>query len=119
MYLCTAFCFAIVLLFSNHSWIEYPNHTWIAIGGQILFSTLLGHSLISYLMKYLNVTLMSTGKLAEPVMATIVASFIFQEPLSGYVGLAFALTAFSLCLLFWPFKKSSASSAGPLNKMDG
>lgn len=109
MYLSTALCFAIVLLLSDKSWISYPAQTWYAIGGQIIFSTLLGHSLIAYLMKYLNVTLMSTGKLAEPVMATIVASFIFHEKLSIQIGIAFILTALSLVLLFWPFKKSKTS----------
>ena len=114
MYLSTAACFAVMLMFSNKSWIDYPAHTWIAIGGQVIFSTLLGHSLIAYLMRFLNVTLMSTGKLAEPVMATLVASVVFQEKLSNYVGVAFALTALSLFLLFWPFKKSKAPSTEPL-----
>lgn len=114
MYLSTAACFALMLLLSNKSWIDYPAHTWVAITGQVIFSTLLGHSLIAYLMRFLNVTLMTTGKLAEPVMATIVASFVFQEKLSNYVGFAFTLTALSLCLLFWPFKKSKAPETEPL-----
>lgn len=108
MYLSTAVCFALVVILSNKSWIHYPSHTWLAIGGQVIFSTLLGHSLIAYLMRYLNVTLMSTGKLAEPVMASIVASVVFQEELSSYVFFAFVFTAVSLYLLFWP-KKFKAS----------
>lgn len=119
MYTCTAVCFAVVLLFSNHSWIAYPSKTWIAIAGQVIFSTLLGHALISYLMKFLNVTLMSTGKLAEPVLASIVASFVFGEKLTSYIGLAFFFTALSLCLLFWPLKKSRVPSIEPLNKTVG
>lgn len=119
MYLSTAACFALMLLLSNHSWIDYPLKTWLAIAGQVIFSTLLGHSLISYLMRFLNVTLMTTGKLAEPVMATLVASVVFHEELSGYLGVAFVLTAISLCLLFWPFKKSRTSSRGPLNNTEG
>ncbi len=109
MYLCTAICFGLMLALSHHSWTNYPLNTWQGIGGQILFSTLLGHSLIAFLMRYLNITLMTTGKLAEPVFASIVASFVFAEPLTGYVGLAFFLTACSLVILFWPFKKSKAS----------
>ncbi len=119
MYMCTAVCFAVVLIFSNHSWIDYPSKTWVAIGGQVIFSTLLGHALISYLMKFLNVTLLSTGKLAEPVLASIVASFVFAEKLTSYIGLAFVFTALALCLLFWPFKKSRVSSIEPLNKTEG
>ncbi len=119
MYLSTAVFFAVLLFASQKSWTGYPINTWLAIAGQVFFSTLLGHALISYLMKYLNVTLMTTGKLAEPVMASIVASFAFNEKLSNYVGLAFLLTAVSLYLLFWPFKKSSVSSTEPLNKTTG
>jgi drug/metabolite transporter (DMT)-like permease len=114
MYLTTALCFAVVLFANGSSWIHYPQKTWLAIGGQVLFSTILGHAMISYLMRYLNVTMMSTGKLAEPVMASVMASFIFHEELNLYVGFAFALTAFSLILLFWPIKKAHASSADPL-----
>jgi drug/metabolite transporter (DMT)-like permease len=114
MYMSTALCFAVLLLFSNNSWVDYPPHTWLAILGQVVFSTLLGHSLIAYLMRFMNVTLMSTGKLAEPVMASIVASFVFQETINTYVGFAFVLTALSLFLLFWPFKKSKAPETEPL-----
>ncbi len=119
MYLSTACFFALVLFFSDNSWTDYKSNTWLAIAGQVLFSTLLGHALISYLMKYLNVTLMTTGKLTEPVMASIVASFVFQERINGYVGFAFVLTVFSLFLLFWPFKKSRVSSTEPLKRTLG
>lgn len=106
MYLSAALFFGLNLAISNHSWTDYPAKTWLAILGQVLFSTLLGHSLIAYLMRHLNVTLMTTGKLAEPVMASIVASFVFNETLSSQVGFAFALTALSLLVLFWRTKKS-------------
>ncbi len=102
MYLAATGFFAVNLLVTGHPWTGYPLHSWIAILGQVVFSTLLGHSLIAYLMQHLNVTLMTTGKLAEPVMASIVASFIFKESLSSQVGLAFGLTAAALLVLFWP-----------------
>ena len=109
MYLCTAACFAVLLALTHKSWIDYPSNTWLAILGQIIFPTLLGHSLIAYLMRHLHVTLMTTGKLSEPVMASIVASFVFNEQLTVYVGFAFLLTACALGILFWPRKKAKAS----------
>jgi drug/metabolite transporter (DMT)-like permease len=101
MYLSATLCFAVNLIISGHPWWGYSLQAWEGIGCQIIFSTLLGHSLIAYLMRHLNVTLMTTGKLAEPVLATIVASFMFGEPFSAAVGISFALTAFSIVILFW------------------
>lgn len=113
MYLVAAAFFAGVVLLRGLPWFEYPARTWQGIGAQILFPTLLGHSLIAYLMRHLNVTLMTTGKLSEPVMAAIVASFVFQEPLTPNVLVAFLLTGAALVLLLAPLKASKASSGGP------
>ncbi len=115
MYIITAGFFAVSVFFQNYSWTHYPRHTWEGIIAQVLFPTLLGHSLIAYLMKHLNVTMMTTGKLAEPVMAAVVASFLFDEKLGSYVVVAFSLTTLALLLLLMPAKKSKASAVEPLN----
>lgn len=114
MYLTTCVFFGAVVLLTGISWTDYPSNTWQGIWGQVIFSTLLGHSLIAYLMRHMNVTLMTTGKLSEPVMAAIVASFVFDEPLTSYVFWAFCLTGAGLFLILAPFKTSKASSVDPL-----
>lgn len=114
MYLTTCVFFGLVVLGRDLSWTDYPSNTWIGITGQVLFPTLLGHSMIAYLMRHMNVTLMTTGKLSEPVMAALVASFVFDEPLTSHVFWAFLLTGVGLFLILAPFKTSKASSADPL-----
>lgn len=114
MYLVTAGFFGALVLVQGISWTDYPANTWQGIMAQVIFPTLLGHSLIAYLMKHLNVTMMTTGKLSEPVMAAIVASFVFNEALTSHLFYAFCLTGAALFLLLAPFKRSKASSVGPL-----
>lgn len=109
MYLFCAAFFFITMATTQDNWIHYPQNTWLGIFGQVIFSTLLGHSLISYLMKHLDVTWMATGKLSEPIMATLVAYWTFGETVSIYGSFAFILTGASLFLLLTSNRKLKAS----------
>jgi drug/metabolite transporter (DMT)-like permease len=113
MYLCTAFCFFITLALRQDNWIDYPLNTWVGIGAQIIFPTLMGHALISYLMKHLDPPWMATGKLVEPLLATGVAAFLFNERVSVQSMGAFLLTGLALILFFSSSKKACAASGGP------
>ena len=44
-----------------------------------VFSTLLGHSVFAWCLKYLNPSFVSASKLCEPVVAAIMAGFLFGE----------------------------------------
>lgn len=44
-----------------------------------IFSTLLGHSIFSWCLKYLSPSFVSASKLCEPVVASVFAVFLFQE----------------------------------------
>ncbi len=44
-----------------------------------LFSTILGHSIFSWCLKYLSPSFVSASKLCEPVVAAILAGFLFGE----------------------------------------
>lgn len=109
MYLFCAAFFFLTMAINQNNWIHYPQNTWIGISGQVIFSTLLGHALISYLMKHLDVTWMATGKLSEPIMAAMVAYWTFGETISIYGSLAFVLTGASLFLLLTSSRHSKAS----------
>lgn len=105
MYFCGFVCFFLTMSITQNNWIHHPQEAWLGILGQVIFSTLLGHSMISYLMKYLDVTWMATGKLSEPIMASVVAYFVFQETISIQAFVAFTLTGASLFLLLISNKK--------------
>ena len=51
------------------------------IGGFLLavFSTILGHSIFSWCLKYFSPSFVSASKLCEPVVAAILAGFLFLE----------------------------------------
>ncbi|MFN9068786.1 MAG: DMT family transporter [Bdellovibrionales bacterium] len=114
MYLCTALFFFMTMALRQDNWTHYPINTWIGIGAQILFPTLLGHALISYLMKHLDPTWMASGKLIEPILATGVATFLFNEQISAQSVGAFLLTGVALILFFSSSKKARAASGEPL-----
>ncbi len=44
-----------------------------------LFSTILGHSIFSWCLKYFSPAFVSASKLAEPVVAAVIAAFLFRE----------------------------------------
>jgi len=44
-----------------------------------IFSTILGHSVFSWCLKYFSPSFVSASKLCEPVVAAILAVFLFQE----------------------------------------
>jgi len=50
----------------------------------------------------MNLAFMTCGKLIEPVIASIIAYYLFSEQLGSLAFFAFALTGFSVVLLFWP-----------------
>ncbi len=47
-----------------------------------LFSTILGHSIFSWCLKYFSPAFVSASKLAEPVVAAVIAAFLFREILT-------------------------------------
>ncbi len=76
--------------------------SWLAVFGLVLLPTLLGHLSFSYLMNFMNLSLMSCGKLIEPVLASIIAFYLFGEVLSAQAIIAFFFTASALVVLFLP-----------------
>lgn len=99
-YFLASLLFGIVAYSQDNSFLDYPKITWYAILGTVIFPTLLGHVLFSYLMTKMNLNLMSCGKLIEPVLASLVAFFIFQESLSQNTYIAFAFTSSAILILF-------------------
>lgn len=83
-------------------WLGYPTKTWLAIAGTVLIPTLLGHVLISHILKYFNINWISCGKLTEPLFSSLVAYFAFGETLNLITIIAFSFTASSILVLISP-----------------
>ena len=101
-YTVCAICFAFVALTTRNNFVGYDDVSWLAVAGLILLPTFLGHFTLTYLVNYMNMTVLSCGKLLEPVFAAIMAYFLFHETLQMEAWLSFALTAISVLILFAP-----------------
>jgi drug/metabolite transporter (DMT)-like permease len=105
IYLLTGVFFAAALTFSSQDLSEVSSLSWLCILLIILLPTLLGHSLLSYLVKRMNVSLMTCGKLIEPAIASTFAYLVFKEGIGNKALLAFSLTAVSILILFLPWDR--------------
>ena len=101
-YTVCAICFGLTCLYSGASFTGYDPVSWWAVAGLILLPTFLGHFSLTYLVHYMNINVMSCGKLLEPIFAAIIAYFLFRETLSVEAWWAFSLTALSVLILFAP-----------------
>ncbi len=106
-YLVCAVFFGFIVIGTKHEWIGYNSISWISVVGLVFLPTLLGHLTFTYLVKYMKLSLMSCGKLLEPLIASFLAYFIFHEVLKPEAWVAFSMTALSVLILFWP-RKSEA-----------
>lgn len=80
----------------------YDPLSWYAVAGLVILPTFVGHFSMTYLVRHMDLTLMSCGKLIEPVLASIMAYYMFHEFLNPYAWIAFTLTATAVLVLFGP-----------------
>lgn len=78
------YCFAaltilITNLFVGHPLVVTAPREYILFLGMAIFPTLLGHSLFNWSLKYVSATYISMAILLEPILASILAIFIFSE----------------------------------------
>jgi drug/metabolite transporter (DMT)-like permease len=83
-YAVVTYGFAAVLLApfcisENASFTGYPAGTWWAIAGLIVGPQLLGHTVINFVLADIDATTVSMSVMAEPVVATVLAYFLFSE----------------------------------------
>jgi drug/metabolite transporter (DMT)-like permease len=97
-----ALCFAMCIGVTGAPVTGYDSVSWFAVAGLVLLPTFFGHLSMTYLVHHMNLSLMTCGKLAEPIMATVIAWFVFGENLNPNAPYAFALTATSVAILFAP-----------------
>ena len=101
-YSLTAVLFGVSGWLAEKSFTTYGPITWEAILLSVLFPTLLGHVLFSYLMKRMNLNFMSCGKLLEPALSAVLAFLVFQEKLTPDAVGAFFFTTLAVLILFLP-----------------
>ncbi|MFZ3230349.1 MAG: DMT family transporter [Pseudobdellovibrio sp.] len=101
-YLTCSIFFFLTTLATGKSFIGYSDVSWFSVIGQVLIPTFLGHFAFTYLVQHMDLSLMTCGKLIEPIFGSIIAYYLFKEILQPEAYLAFALTSLSLIVLFAP-----------------
>jgi drug/metabolite transporter (DMT)-like permease len=108
MYFFASLIFAIICFFQNSEVLHLNSQAWLAFLAIIIFPTLMGHAVFTWLMKYLDLNLMACGKLLEPVLAAVIAAIVFSENPDQATYTAFSFTTCALLILFLPeLKKKS------------
>jgi drug/metabolite transporter (DMT)-like permease len=97
-----AICFATTVFITQKDFIRYTQISWVSVAGLVLLPTFLGHLSFTYLVKTMDLTLMSCGKLIEPLFAAVIAYYVFHEVLNEDSWIAFTLTSISILILFGP-----------------
>ena len=83
-------CAAVLVVTCFARGYQLLNYGWSAVTvGALLavFSTILGHSIFSWCLKYFSPAFVSASKLCEPVVAAVLAGFLFGE-LPGWLQIA-------------------------------
>ena len=75
---CTLTLIIAALVTSTPLWGYGSQSVWVGLLLSI-FSTLLGHSIFSWCLKYLSPAFVSTSKLCEPIVAALFAAILFGE----------------------------------------
>lgn len=81
-YFASAVFLFFVVIFTNTPLTGYPLYTWINILGLTLISTMLGHVVFMWLLKWFSASVVSMTILGEAVGACILGYFILKESIS-------------------------------------
>lgn len=79
VYSACALVLAVTCLMQGESLVSYGWSAVIVGALLAIFSTILGHSIFSWCLKYFSPAFVSASKLCEPVVAAILAGFLFGE----------------------------------------
>ena len=79
VYTACAAVLVITCLVQGYGFFDY-GISGIVVGALLsIFSTILGHSIFSWCLKYFSPSFVSASKLCEPVAAAVMAAFLFAE----------------------------------------
>ena len=83
-----ALILAVMVPINGASFVGHPPLDYLMCAALAFFSTILGHTLFSWCMKYLPASAVSLSVLGEPVLAAIIAYFLFGESftLGQFIG---------------------------------
>ena len=86
-------------MIANENLIAYNLYEFLGLLFLGLVPTILGHNSIYYSIRYVSPTIVAAFPLGEPIIATILAYFIFNEQISLNVVIGGSITLIGLVLI--------------------
>ena len=86
--------------------IDYTPRTWVCFSLMALVPTLIGHTSFNNALQYIDAGRISTATLSEPLLAGLVAYFVWDEMISIGAGVGYILISGSVCVLVFDRKRS-------------
>lgn len=78
----------------------FTQTTWMALLSLAIFQTILGHASIIYVLKFFKASFVSTFLLLEPLLAGLVAFFLFSEKITAAAWGGYILISLGIVFLF-------------------
>jgi len=99
LYLSAAFTLFLISIFISEELIGYRFNEYLGLVFLGLVPTILGHNSIYYSIKYVSPTIAAAFPLGEPIIATILAFFIFSENITLNILVGGMITLMGLILI--------------------
>ena len=99
LYLTASITLLVIAFITNSNLIGYSNNEYLGLIFLGIVPTIIGHNAIYYSVKYVSPTIVSAFPLGEPVIATILAFFIFGEYISLNIYIGGTITFLGLILI--------------------
>jgi drug/metabolite transporter (DMT)-like permease len=100
---------AVAALAAGQPLIGFPPHELIPLAAMALFPSVVGHGGLNYAVRHLPAFTVSLATLGEPLLATLIARWLFDEPLSPALLAGGALILSGVLLAAWPAGKEPAA----------
>lgn len=97
---------SLAMLAAEVSFTDYSAETYGYFVALALLPTLIGHTVFTWCLNHIDINAISCVTLTEPVLAAIVAGFVFDEAMTLSLDIAFLLAAASVLAICWPWLKN-------------
>ncbi|OAA90423.1 DMT family transporter [Clostridium ljungdahlii] len=103
--------------------IGYPKYDWLCFFCLAFISTILGQTILNWLIKWLSTSTISMSMVGEPVVTCILAYFILGQAISynqilGSVIILIGIAIFLIGQMTRPGKEQLGNVGEKLNKLD-
>lgn len=97
------------LLLSAEPLVRYDGQTWLCFALMALVPTLLGHTGLNVALRYFDVSRISVATLSEPILASAVAAWAWEEAVTLQTAVGYGLISASVLVLVFDFRARASA----------